>query len=364
MRKRYLTPKYIRFSLKVARRALKRRQKRARITLGQRRALYRKKRVEADVLRDSWREDNRVYAPRNCCFLSNTEEVVAFVNILEKRLKGRGTTFVILKGVETFDYGAIAILLSVMFMFKVMKIPFNGDFPKNPEAKRLITESGFFEHINRPLSDKVSYSVVKDNQVVTHMDKNVDPELSLPLMEAASMTIWGEKRIDGGMHSVLMELMQNTNNHASSGEISGEKHWWLSINHDKEKRIVSFSFIDHGIGILTSLDRKPPGSRWYGLIDGAKAVLGIRSNDEFLREIMAGRIHETVTKKKYRGKGLPNIKRMVDFNRIGKLHVISNNVYADVQSEQYRLLNCDFQGTFFYWEMSENNLSKPWPTSL
>lgn len=364
MRKRYLGIKYVRFSLRVARHALKRRKKRARIVLAQRYSLYRKKSAEVEVLKDSWREDTRVYAPRNCCFLSNTEEVVAFVNRLEKRLSGRGATFVVLKGVETFDYGAIAILLSVMFMFRVMRISFNGDFPKDLEAKRLIIESGFFDHINRPIDEKVPYSENKDNQVVTHMDRNVDPELSLPLMQAASITIWGEKRVDGGMHSVLMELMQNTNNHASSEAVSGEKHWWLSVNHDKEKKVVRFSFVDHGVGILASLDRKPAGSKWYGLIDGAKSVLGIRSNDEFLREIMAGHIHETVTKKKYRGKGLPNIKRMIDFNRIGKLHVISNNVYANIQDEQYRLLSCDFKGTFFYWEMCESNSSRPWPISI
>ena len=178
-------------------------------------------------------------------------------------------------------------------------------------------------------------------------------------MEAASLTVWGEKRINGGLHSVLMELMQNTNNHASSG-VLGEKHWWLSVNHDAKAKKVTFAFVDHGTGILTSLGKKPPGSAWEGLAEKVRVTLGVTSNEEFIKALLEGKIHSTITGKAYRGKGLPNVKRMLDYDRISNLHVVTNNVFGNVAKSQYKLLGVNFQGTFFYWELTENNFSKPW----
>lgn len=355
----YLTEKYLLHSRRVARRALKRRKKRAAKLKSQLRSFQGKTKREVRQIKD-FAQMEHIHAPINCCFLENTEEVTSFFNRLEDARRKRRRTFVELKKVERLDYGAVSILLSIMTMFKLERVGFNGDFPRDEITKRLINESGFFDYINdnKP-KDDIEYIQGRQNQIFTHANKKVVPELGLPLMEAASLTVWGEKRIDGGLHSVLMELMQNTNNHASTN-VPGEKHWWLSVNHDLQGKKVSFAFIDHGVGVLTSLGRKPPESKWSGWAEKAKTSLGVSSNEEFLKELLAGRLHQTITKQSYRGKGLPNVQRMLDFKRISNLYVITNNVFGNVEKGEYRLLNVNFQGTFFYWELIESNFNKPW----
>ena len=39
------------------------------------------------------------------------------------------------------------------------------------------------------------------------------------------------------------------------------------------------------------------------------------------------------------------------------LHIITNNVKADVKNENYSLINQNFSGTFVYWELSQINMS-------
>ena len=68
---------------------------------------------------------------------------------------------------------------------------------------------------------------------------------------------------------MYLELMQNTNNHASL-KVFGEKHWWLSVNYDKDNNKVKFSFVDFGMGIFKSLENKNSKSKIYGIIGKLK----------------------------------------------------------------------------------------------
>lgn len=150
--------------------------------------------------------------------------------------------------------------------------------------------------------------------------------------------------------------MQNTNNHANI-DSEGQKHWWLSVNHLKDKRTVSFSFIDYGVGVFKNLENKPRKSKFWGW----KEKMGIKymfaDNRDLLKLILEGKLHETVTDKDYRGKGLPGIYDSLQKNSITNLVIITNDVYAVPSKNQYVKLNKNFNGTFVYWELNEGNRS-------
>lgn len=355
----YRTEKWKKHSERVARKSLWRRKKRKKAIKSLRRALQGKKRKDRKVNQDRL-FGIHVKAPKNFSFLKNPEEVIVFINTLENLLKKRTRVFIVLKNVQEIDYGAITILLSVMKMFKYAGVGFNGDFPQNEEIKKLIYESGFFDNLGQAVTDNLGYALQKDNQIITHGDKNVDSMAGLEIMRDASMTVLGEQKISKGHTRVFVELMQNTNNHASEGGKRGRKHWWLSVNHDKKNSKVSFVFVDHGIGIFASLNQKTPESKWYGWREKAKGTLGFETDEDVLRELLEGRIHKTVTAKKYRGKGLPSIKMVLDRNQISNLYVITNNVFADVNKNNYRLLSNVFNGTFYYWELCSSNDYAAW----
>ncbi|MBK6263607.1 hypothetical protein JKA74_01065 [Marivirga sp. S37H4] len=301
----------------------------------------------------------KISAPNKFSFIKYPEETIKFIHKLERQYQNRKKVFVDLSLIEELDYSAISILVSVMFTFKSRNIDFNGSFPENPDLKKLLIDSDFFKYLNRPVGNKLEYNVGKPNQIFTRANKEVNSELGLVVMEEVSETIWGKKRTCKGLQRVLLELMHNTNNHADTGG-KGVKHWWLSVNHNKKEQKVSFVFIDYGVGIFESLKNKPNNSKWAGAIEKISNRFKYGSNNDILKLLLNGDVHMTVTGEHFRGKGLPGIKEVQDRNQISNLHIISNDVFSDVENDNYKKLNKNFSGTFAFWELNKDNINSEW----
>ena len=358
MKKVYKLPRHIRHrktqAFKQQARRLKSNRKRKKI---RRRSQGKNRQIK------EWEKARRNYvriaAPKNFSFLLQPEKTIEFINKLEWQYERKNKVFVELENIEELDYSAISVLVSVMFTFKSKRIKIDGSYPKKYALRAKLDDSDFFKYLRKPIGDKIDYTIGKQNQIFTKAHKEVTSELGGVVMEEASMTIWGERRVCKGLQRTLLELMHNTNNHAHESE-KGVKHWWLSVNHDKSNKKVSFAFIDYGIGIFESLKNKPSNNKWYGVIDKIKHRLLNGTNDEVLESLLNGKLHMTATGKSYRGKGLPGIKQVQNRNQISNLHIISNNVYADVQNETYKLLPLSFSGTFAYWELNQHNVNSEW----
>lgn len=301
----------------------------------------------------------KITAPKYFSFVEKPEETIKFINKLEKLYLNNSSVFVNLKNIKYLDYSAVTILVSVMFSFKTRNIKFNGNFPQNGHLAKLLINSDFFKYLNKPIGQKLEYALGKENQIFTRANKEVNSELGYVVMAEASNTIWGKKRICKGLQRTLLELMQNTNNHADINK-KGEKHWWLSVNHDKPNKKVSFIFIDYGVGIFESLKHKPNDNKWFGWFEKIKNRLIHGDNAEIFELLLEGQMHLTVTGQHFRGKGLPGIREVLSRNQISNLRVISNNVLADVGNNKYEKLNEEFSGTFVTWELNENNINIKW----
>lgn len=361
MKKLYTSEKYKIYNQKRARRQNKRTHKfKARKKL-ERSGFQGKSKLE--IQREKLLKSYvKIKAPKEFSFLSYPEKAIKFINKLEDKYQVRKKVFVQLEEVEVMDYSAISILVSVMFTFKSRNIDFNGSFPMKENLRRMLINSDFFKYLNKPVSHKLQYSIGKKNQIFTRANKEVNSELGLIVMAEASQTIWNEKKVCKGLQRTLLELMHNTNNHADENR-KGAKHWWLSVNHDIEEKKVSFVFIDYGIGIFESLKKKPSNNKWFNTFGkiAHKLKNGTNeTNEEVLRLLLNGDLHMTVTGKHYRGKGLPGIKQVQDRNQISNLHIISNDVYADIAQDYYKKLSNNFSGTFAYWELNQNNINMKW----
>jgi hypothetical protein len=177
-------------------------------------------------------------------------------------------------------------------------------------------------------------------------------------MKDVSTKILGHPAIYKGLQRSLVELMQNSFNHAAPSK-EGEKHWWLSVNVNEKQKNASFSFIDYGVGIFESLNGKTEDSKWFNwriITD----LFNSKNDADILKLILDGELHKTVTGKHYRGKGLPGIKEAMDRNQISNLYIITNSVYANVLENKYELLPHNFEGTFVYFEINDTNTTAPW----
>lgn len=295
-----------------------------------------------------------IIAPTNFSLAFNTEETLDFIGRIEACFKRRQKVFVDLSNVERIANGAIVVLLSILVNFKSNGIDFNGNFPKDAIAQRILRNSGFFNYLYKQIEKQESYSF--ENEICTHANKKASSELSEEIIRKASLHIWGEERRCTGVQRVFLELMQNTNNHASFYS-QGEKHWWATISPSSDQKKVTFSFIDFGVGIFESLSNKPENNKFFDAINKVKKVFNFTSNAELLKLLLNGDVHKTVTGKYYRGKGLPGIFNSCRNNKISNLIIISNDAIADYSNNSYKKLNNTLSGTFVSWELNENNVS-------
>lgn len=297
-----------------------------------------------------------VIAPEVFSFIKNTNEVIELIEQLKKLYDSNQKVYVVLEQVKETDYSAIVVLLSIMVKFKTKNISFDGSVPTEKEPRDMLEKSGFFKNLYKMFKDDDSYdiSTIGPNGIHTHAAKNVDSELSSQIITSATNYIWGEPRRCQGVQRVLIELMQNTNNHAEIGKL-GEKHWWLSVNQDKNSKKVSFSFVDFGVGIFTNLANKPLESKFYGWFEKLYSKFQYGNNANLLQLILDGELHRTVTGEHYRGKGLPGIAEVMRRKQISNLHIITNDVFCCASDDIYRPLSNSFSGTFIYWELGEDN---------
>lgn len=297
------------------------------------------------------------------CFLRNPHDMANFIAALASCHASRTPVFVNVRKVVELELNAVAVLLAAMVRFKAAKIRFNGNMPDEPAARSLLVQSGFLRHLQGTYSETDAYDLVGPTihthgnpTVYTHGKLTVDSEFSQKLIYAASKTVWGESRRCPGLQRTFIELMQNTNNHASPDQ-RGEKHWWISAHHIETDNRVVFSFVDFGVGVFESLAKKPTTSRFFGAIETLKARFRKTTNAEVLGLILKGELHKTTTGRYYRGKGLPGIYGVLKSNRISKLAMVTNNVFFNSEGMVFRTLDTGFGGTLISWELNSDNES-------
>lgn len=309
-----------------------------------------------------FRNYEHIKAPTNFSLIDNTEEMLRFIALLKQAFVKRKKVYVKLHNLKSMTDDAIVLLLSNVLEFRNAKIEFNGSRPNDTSIARRLEKSGFFDIIYGNRKDAYwnkgeSFSINKDKSMYTHATKNVDSELTSELIENSAEYLFGEKRRCRGVQRIFLELMQNTNNHASRH--SGEKYWWVNISLLKNPKRIGFSFIDYGMGIFTSLNSKGTNAKFYNWINKIRSLCNPEDHHEVLRLMMLGDFHNTVTGHPYRGKGIPGIYNEIAKGSITKLVIISNDAYANTQDNDYHKLHHSLQGTFVYWELDASCKNLP-----
>lgn len=301
---------------------------------------------------------NRIKVPDNFSMVDNPDEVIELIQRLKTFVEAKQSVELLMKDIKKLGYDAIVVLLAILYQFKSQKVDVKGDLPKDSTVRKLLSDSGFFEKlaVTFEAADWFAVAGTAVKSMYTHANTKVDSELGQSVVKKASKVVWQHERRCQGVQRALIELMQNTNNHASDIR-QGEKHWWLSVNEKPTEKKVCFTFVDFGIGVFESLKRKPSTSKWFGGLTKLWRRQPYKNNADLLRLILDGVLHETATGQSFRGKGLPGLKQVMKRNQLSRLHVITNNAYANVENEEYRILDKEFTGTFVYWELIESNTS-------
>jgi hypothetical protein len=245
-----------------------------------------------------------------------------------------------LSKVQTITTDAIAALIATVRRLDVF---FRGNLPANPDAQRMLLESGFFDYV----SSTQQLPKMKRGSIEQQRSKMVEPLVAKELVHFGTEGIFGASHKCTAAYSTLIECMANTRNHASGNTKRSEKRkppetWWATVYADAGRKKVCFTFVDTGVGIFRSVR--------LGMVRKLYNFLGGKQDTDILRDMLQGKVPSS-TRFSYRGKGLPFINRLANQKRISSLVIVANDVYANVSSGTFEMLPVQFHGTLVYWEI-------------
>ena len=320
---------------------------------------YRKKRLRKNIRRQQKpiisnthrrRELERVRftntAPDNFNFIDNTDEMLDFFERGRQKLWQKIPVKCDLRSVTCLTPDAIAIFAS-LFTDETYSngTHLEGNAPRIKELKNKFLGSGFYNHVHSMRKPKI-----EEHNFLLHKisNKKTDPRLAKTATDFAAKFTFKDNRKFRPVYEIIIELMANTNNHASPDRL-GVYEWWLYVFYDKETNITSYSFLDFGVGIFKS----KPFLKY--LIDLKLLTIGIKKDySELASDLLEGRITSR-TGLNERGRGFTCITKNAEHPAFKKFVLISNNVYIDILTKSSRELANDFSGTFAYWEVGDEN---------
>ncbi len=234
--------------------------------------------------------------------------------------------------------------ISLLRDHNIYKDNISFSHPKNEKIESILKQVGFYDLLNKNKRktkefDDVSYwnyasGINTDSQKLSENMNDIEKKLS----EVA------QKKLYRG----FTEAMANCVEHAYYNT-DEQTRWWAFSGIKDNKLIVVIC--DKGIGIPRSL----PLTRKEELIHHVMSVLGLsKLNDSALIKI-AARMGRTRTDKGNRGKGLKDIKSIIDISNEGSLTIHSNHGYYSYYknngntSDRKREQKSSVNGTIIEW---------------
>ncbi len=146
----------------------------------------------------------------------------------------------------------------------------------------------------------------------------------------------------------LTELIGNAVEHGIENK---NINWWLTHEIDRKNRIVKYTFVDMGMGIINSHKKAKLPIKYYFF-----------SDKRIVLDALFGKLGSS-TKMSYRGRGLPQLREMIENGLVANLTLITNNVSLNFQNGVFIAnKNPNFVGTYYSWTIDQNNFQK-WKNS-
>ena len=284
-------------------------------------------------------------APSNFSLNETPEDVINYIDSTKEdiqRLKYRCKVNFDLSNVKLIDNGGIGMLLSLVNFLSKHKVPSYGNVPNDEMANIALYNSGFFEHV-KMLQGKKSRS---NDKFIVQSGSSVTNSIIISKESRKVMNyLMGINSSYKPIYSLIGEIISNSIEHAN--HYHQDKNWLLSVHYEEQK--VSIMVMDIGLGILATLRKK--------ISQKVKDITKFTSNIDTLYNLF-DRKYQSSTFESNRNKGLPKIKDCFENNYISNLNVITNNAFLDFNRKNSRKLNANFQGTFYYWEITKTNIEK------
>ena len=245
-----------------------------------------------------------------------------------------------LETVKSIDNGGIGMLLSLINFLAKHKVRSYGNVPTESGTRDIFINSGFYDHVRSIQGQKAktndvfivqsgsftnSAGISKESRKIMRHLMNVDNVSYRPV------------------YSLIGEIISNSVEHANP--FKQDKNLLLSVHYDPG--VVKVMVLDIGLGILATLKKKFKQK----LVD----LSTLTSEIQTLYNLFDKK-YQSSTFESNRNKGLPKIKECYENNYISNLNVLTNGVLLDFTGKRSKKLTANFQGTYYYWEITPRNI--------
>jgi hypothetical protein len=269
--------------------------------------------------------------------LDNCELFLEFINDLKLKALNFKKIEINLSSSINFKHGAIVMLLSVVQEISELGVQIFANRPSIPHENDILEKSGFFSFTNTTVSVKNKHT--KD--IILKTGGANDMKLINSEIRKANETTWQIKGRNPAIRAMVFEMARNSVDHAFKRK--QRTKWHFGLHHNDGNKEVTFSFVDNGKGVISTVKNQ---KLWKSI---SKLI---KSNAEFLKLAFENGI-ESRTGVKLRGKGLPAIHECYSDGYIQSLVVITNNVYLDFDKKIFKTLTNNFTGTYYYWKLNK-----------
>src|SRR5690606_6412898 len=155
-------------------------------------------------------------APKKFNFIDNTDEVLEYLERCKTAFKKKSKVNFNIEDIEELSPDAINLLVASINDPKfTLKGSFMGNAPKDKKLSKLFTASGFYNFVSSSNLVKKNLDV-KNNLLHKETDYKVRPAIAKGICIKGLEHVTQSIQPFEPLYEILIEAMQNTNNHASA----------------------------------------------------------------------------------------------------------------------------------------------------
>jgi hypothetical protein len=293
------------------------------------------------------------------------DETLEFIRDLRRLVLKQKRSIRLVFNAQVIHPSSLLLLLAEIHRCRLVhgQSKLTGTYPdKGSDLEKQLHSMGFFELLGVKSQLKKAPKRFPVDYVKFISDTRPPKDLSKKFRKA----IFGEEieldlKIRRQMVRAIGEAMINVGQHAypknSHREHPSKGRWWLSGHVNKIDAQLTIMFCDLGVGIPVTLPKRYPMEI---ILNYLSILPGIRPNDGQM--IRAGmEIGRSQTLKINRGKGLNDLRRIIDDAGEGELHIFSGRGcyrYSPGKVDEVENLKRTVGGTLIKWTIPLSKITK------
>lgn len=270
--------------------------------------------------------------PETFSLVIDCESALKTLGEIRRLIQKQKPIFADLSAVKTITQETLVVLISYVSDQK-KNYTVQGNVPRDPKAHEYLRNSGFFKFVDT----KLQQVPVTTGEIAKKKGKKLNSELAESLVYRTHKGLKLPRATAKSNQRVILEMMSNTFFHASRQQ--GREMWYLSMNFDCDRKVISFAFFDNGVGIFKS-------RRFKFLKEKFNPSL---NEPEILRRLFTKQL-PSITGQRFRGKGLPAILKVVQRGKIENAKIFTYNVTGSLDNQTFEFMSNRLYGTLYYWE--------------